>query len=153
MMRCKIILASWLFSLGWLLVGCSETIESSVPNLPVYYPLDFTSALAKPLLAPGGSIRITERLIERSAIGFGGLLVVHSLLEPHTYYAYDLACAHEANAEIQLYMNEKIEAVCPACGSTYSVLYGGGAPTSGVAQKPLRSYRITPISQGILIHN
>ena len=36
---------------------------------PVYYELDLTSAIAKPLLTPGGYVYITEAEVEPTALG------------------------------------------------------------------------------------
>lgn len=136
-----------------LLPSCGVDVHSTVPDAPVYYEIDFASSEAASLRQPSGYLRIEERSIENSAIGFGGLLVVHSMLENGVYYAYDLACPHEVSADVLLFVNDQLEAECPQCHSTYSILYGGGGPTGGPTKAPLRSYATQRTSRGLLIYN
>lgn len=140
-------------AMAFLGTSCGVEVRSTVPDAPVYYELDFTSSQAAPLREVAGCLQITERTTERSAIGFGGLLIVHGILDADEYYAYDLACPHEAQSDVLLKVNDKLEAECPQCHSTYSIFYGGGVPTTGPAQSPLKNYMVTRSARGLLIHN
>lgn len=122
----------------------------------MYYELDLYSAVAKPLLTPGGYVSILQPAIAQSALGYGGLLVIRSTLEDPSssgYYAYDLSCPVENERETRLFVNERLEAECPLCKSTYSILYGGGAPTGGQSQFALTSYRTYRVGNKIFITN
>ena len=64
--------------------------------------------------------------------GFGGVLLVSNIM--NIPLAYDLACPVEANYNIRLYIDkEKLQAVCPQCGSRYDVYDTPGYPISGPA--------------------
>lgn len=101
-----------------------------------------------------GYLRITKPSTATSAIGFGGILVIHGFAGSGTadyYYAYDLACPKEMDPTNALLVNDKLEAVCPKCHSRFSIVYGGGTPVQGPAQSPLLPYRVLPIDGGLLI--
>lgn len=123
---------------------------------PVYYELDLTSAIAKPLLTPGGYVYITEAEVEPTALGLGGILLIRSLVgdsQGEAYYAYDLACPVEKERGVRVVVNNKLEAECPSCKSTFSILYGGGGPTSGTASIPLFAYRTYHTGNRIVVTN
>lgn len=142
-----------------LLEACSLSIsinESNARRWPVYYELDLSSATARPLRVPGGYVRITEPEVARTALGFGGLLVVRAFMEDSSgneYYAYDLACPVENERDVKLFVNEKLEAECPVCESTFSILYGGGAPTGGKSSVPLVTYNAYRTANRVIISN
>ncbi len=50
--------------------------------------------------------------------------------------AYDLACPVECRRDVRVYIDaeNRLEAVCPECGSRYNVMTGGGAPVYGKAR-------------------
>lgn len=137
----------------FLLTGCAENRPSSIPQLPVFYELFLNSAEAKPLLAPGGYIYITQPSTAYAQIGFGGLLLIQSPIKENQIYAYDLACPHEVDRNTKVQVNDQLEAQCPKCGSKFSIIYGGGNPVSGVAQSPLLSYRTQLMGTQLIITN
>ena len=58
------------------------------------------------------------------------------------FYAYDRTCPHDYEAN-KLSIKVKIDftiAVCPKCGTTYS-LSANGTPASGVGRYPLKNYK------------
>ncbi len=133
--------------------SCVYESFSPIPSYPVYCEIDFSSSKGKDLLPQGGYVRILNREVERSAIGFGGLLVIHSLGDNGAYYAYDLACPKERDAEILLVVNKAYEAECPKCKSRFSIQFGDGSPIAPPADKPLRTYQVTHTGRGLLIRN
>lgn len=73
--------------------------------------------------------------------GYGGVLLVG--VDPAAYFqneawpylpqAYDMACPVECQEDVRVYVDDNsFEAVCPECGSRYT-LYSGGGPVSGPA--------------------
>ena len=127
-----------------LLLGCQGEVQYATPLRPVHYPIYFVSAEGRALIAVGAT----------SAIGFGGILVIHGFAGSGMadyYYAYDLACPKELDPTNALLVNDKLEAVCPKCHSRFSIVYGGGTPVQGPAQSPLLPYRVLPIDGGLLI--
>ena len=130
-----------------LLLGCQGEVQYATPLRPVHYELYFATN-GRALIAPagymripvGGYLRITKPSTAISAIGFGGILVIHGFAGSGTadyYYAYDLACPKELDPTNALLVNDKLEAVCPKCHSRFSIVYGGGTPVQGPAQSPL----------------
>lgn len=136
-----------------LLSSCIYQTESPIPNAPVYYQVDFASAQGKALIPPGGYLRVERLEIAQSAIGYGGLLIFHSLDEMQSYYAYDLACPHESKREVRLMVNSTYEAECPTCHSRFSILYGDGSPLAPPARLPLRRYAVKVTEKGITVRN
>lgn len=77
------------------------------------------------------------------AIGFGGVLVVHSTIDGE-YYAYDLACPYEANKTITIEVQKDLTAKCPECGSVYRIMDGNGWRISGPSKEKLKRYNVFP---------
>lgn len=146
-----LLLALSLFS--FLTMGCVYESESNIPPSPVYYQVDFNSSAGKALIAPGGYLRVERVELANSAIGYGGLLIIHSLLQNNVYYAYDLSCPYERKREIKIFFNDRYEAECPECKSRFSIQYGDGSPLSEPAHTPLRRYVVQTSPQGLTVHN
>lgn len=103
---------------------------------------------------------------DASRTGFGGVLIIGTDAPatgdfPQAYMpvAYDLSCPVEVKQNVRIYVDEdRLEGVCPVCGSRYSLL-GGGFPISGEAaqhdpQYGLTSYRCAGTnSTGYMILN
>lgn len=144
-----------------LMVGCGESVNNKrIPS----YPVDIN------LSTPGmwntygiGGIGMYKIFIRNSYpasfpwlattyTGYGGVLLVG--VDPSAYFAdeawpylpmaFDLACPVEIDPEVCVYVDEaRFEAVCPDCGSRYT-LYSGGGPVSGPAvgyRYGLQSYK------------
>lgn len=120
-------------------LACARSVEPSVPSMPVSLTIPLYSAEHQALLSPGGIALFTRRYSHTDALGYGGLALVRSLIEPR-FFAYDLACPYERKASVQLEVDE-LALRCPSCGSRFEVVYGSGIPTSGLAREPLRQYR------------
>lgn len=146
-----LLLASSLLSS--LLVGCLYESESTIPPYPVYYQVDFSSSIGKALISPGGYLRVEHTEVAHSAIGYGGLLIIHSLQGNNTFYAYDLSCPYERKREVKIFFNDRYEGECPQCKSRFSIQYGDGSPLSEPARTPLRRYSVHPSPQGLTVRN
>lgn len=83
--------------------------------------------------------------LETTYTGFGGVLLYGvgstaafpgtdtSQAWPYTPVAFDMACPVEVKPDIVVYVDDmRMEAVCPVCGSRYS-LEAGGSPVAGPA--------------------
>jgi hypothetical protein len=135
-------------------LGCQRQEQYVTPLHPVHYTIYFNSAEGHMLIPIGGYLRVTKPSTAYSAIGFGGILVIHGFMGSDAtdyYYAYDLACPNEVDPKISLVVNERLEAECPQCHSRYSIVYGGGTPIAGPSQHHLLPYRVLPIDGGLLI--
>lgn len=155
--RAYLVHALWgLFVLAWGILGvsCSKQTQYATPVHPVHYRIYFDSAEGQVLIPMGGWLSIRQPNVAYSAIGFGGILLVHGFTGYSTgdnYYAYDLACPHELDPKVSLMVNSKLEAECPKCHSRYDIIYGGGGVLSGPSQSPLLPYQVLPIDRGLLI--
>lgn len=79
--------------------------------------------------------------------GFGGILLVGDI--NGAPYAYDLCCPVELKRDIRVEIDpEANEAVCPSCGSRYSVYNNYGSPISGEARKLKRGLRRFTVGPG-----
>lgn len=126
-----------LLALSLSLVACSgDAVRPTVPSWPVW--LELSLDVRRELLIPGGMVRILRPSLSSDRLGYGGVLVVRSLVE-EAFFAYDLACPIEVSTETQLELHD-LEVRCPECGSRFDVLSGAGVPTFGPARHPLRRY-------------
>lgn len=136
----------WLVTVGYIAlsmtigVSCSSNTEPDTPVAPVYMERSLYETDLQPLSSPGGMVRVTRPRSSSEQLGYGGLLIVRSLIEEQ-FYAYDLACPYEAPRHALLELGD-LDAYCPSCGSHYEVLYGSGAPSLGISRSPLRRYRV-----------
>ena len=88
--------------------------------------------------------------------GFGGVLLIlgynFTTNDYSTPMAFDLSCPVENTPDTRVKIDaNNYDAVCPVCGSHYSVIEGGGTPLSGPAlQKKygLQRYRVTKTTTG-----
>ena len=121
--------------------GCNGFIwESSIPERAVYVERTLLTE-AFELLSVGGYKTITKdnKKINES-VGFAGILLFHGYNDE--YFAFDLACPYELNENVKVEPNTMGQAVCPICGSVYSLGWGTGALQSGVAKEGLKKYRV-----------
>ena len=76
--------------------------------------------------------------------GFGGVLLVSDIMG--TPLAYDMACPYEAKSNVRISVDkEKLQAVCPKCGSRFDIFDNPGYPISGPAAEKrygLQRYRV-----------
>ena len=138
----KIILTALIFCFS----ACGEEETRNIYDTRVDYKIDL-NAWDKDLRIPGAYQQITKERADGYYIGYGGLLVVTSLefpIAPNIYplFAYDLACPYEHNPNIKLDVNDKIEAVCPECGSTFDIINGYGTRLSGPSSTGLQRYSV-----------
>lgn len=89
---------------------------------------------------------------ERSATGFGGVMLVYGINGPS---AYDRACPVEADKNTVLSFDTgNLEAYCPKCGSRFNVCEADGAPVFGTAVERkygLQRLKVLPANGGYLI--
>ena len=121
-------------------VACNDLDKSSIPDTPVYLERNI-NAEALELRTIGGYKTYTTYEKYGDAIGFGGLVIIYGFNEE--YYAFDLACPNEINREIRVVPNNAGQAICPTCGSVFSIGYGSGNRVSGPAKEGLRKYQVT----------
>lgn len=130
-----------------IFAGCGkEQALSRIPDMPVQVQIPVGSDLNTILSAK--SITSPEGYPADTKLGYGGVLVVNGFAtdsENSTFYAFDLACPHEANPQIRIRVDKaKLDAYCPQCQSRFEVFHGSGVPTAGVARDSktgLKRYR------------
>lgn len=151
----KFILTIFVFCL--ISVGCENENHNAF-----YARVDFRvniDALDYDLNGALNTKTFTSRRPGSPHVGLGGLLVVRSPLLRDGYtnlldlYAYDLACPHEANANIRVTPDKNGKAKCEKCGSVFNII-GSGNVESGPSKNRLVSYPVyyRPNEQGLVFH-
>ncbi|MDR1335929.1 MAG: (2Fe-2S)-binding protein [Tannerella sp.] len=134
-----------------LCLSCIKT-EDPIGNFPVYLRLDLTTK-DKELRPIGTGKTYTSKDINPNfeRAGYGGVLVVHATDD--RFYAFDLACPHEASRSVLVAPDENtIYAVCPKCGTKYDLAFGTGAP-DGVSRFYLKKYSVTGTGSQMTVSN
>ncbi|MDR2120401.1 MAG: hypothetical protein LBP64_05955 [Tannerella sp.] len=134
-----------------LIPACDEPINP-VPDYPVHLELDMTFEDRELRDVPSSkafTIKNINAATERA--GFGGVLVVHAV--DGLFYAFDMACPHEANRSILVAADENtLNAVCPKCGTKYDIAFGTGAP-NGVGRNYLKKYTVINSGTRLTVSN
>jgi len=122
--------------------SCSKSENDVIPD--VY--IDFTIDLLDPEFA-GLSVIDASDTIDSGTNNWGyrsagydnnGVIIYRG---PEEYFAYDRTCPHDFavnGLSIKVKINFGV-AVCPECGTTYS-LSTYGVPISGIGKYPLKNY-------------
>ncbi|MDO4190212.1 MAG: hypothetical protein Q4D14_00815 [Bacteroidales bacterium] len=133
------------------LVACDSFTHSSIPDYPVTLDINLTADAPELIPVLGYKTFIEPQKISQQ-LGYGGILIYHTVnVEGCPYVAFDLACPHEANAEIRLHVNTDGTAECDSCHSIYMLLDGTGFATSGPAKEKLRKYSVSQIADNLYI--
>lgn len=154
------------------ITSCNEVIDDRIPRMPVSVDIsneglwsvygvngfgDFRYFIyGDGQWEPAGFPYISQT---KSHTGFGGVLLIAGQsftsggIEP---LAYDLACPVERQRDIRIFIDtNNYDAVCPKCGSRYSVVEAGGSPVAGPALDygyGLRRYSVYPtVNRGYMI--
>ncbi len=131
-----------------LLSGCKD-LETNVPNVPVYIVIDLGDYEYIPLQAVGSAIALSSAIPNYPRPGVGGIIVCHT---NDGYVAFDQCCTYNPG-NIDRVTPQAVQAICPVCGSVFSLFDGTGFPTKGPAKFPLKRYRVTQNGSGIIISN
>jgi nitrite reductase/ring-hydroxylating ferredoxin subunit len=135
-----------LFLVG-IVTGCkknSTTPTSGVPNVAVNFTINVDNALYTPLLNVGGWAYVTG--------GYDGIILFCN--GPGTYLAFDRGCPYDCETNNKAIVNVitgGIKAVCPVCGTTYS-LYSG-TTTSGPGSIALKQYQTSFDGANLTVQN
>lgn len=124
--------------------GCEDNYISSIPNYPVSLELNLTASYPTFKDNPYQYLVFEKPRYDYEYLGYGGILVVCGFgsNNPYEYYAYDLACPHEAQANIKVTPNNNGQAVCSTCGSVFDIVNGFGNPIDdSPAKEPLKRYK------------
>ena len=122
-----------------LCLSCIKT-QDPIGNYRVYFRLDLTTKDKE--LRTIGAKSYTQKNVNVlfELTGYGGVLVVHAMDD--CFYAFDLACPHEASRGVLVEADENtVYAVCPQCGTKYDIAFGTGAP-DGVSKFYLKRYNV-----------
>lgn len=123
------------------LTSCEEINDDRIPPLAVNIEFSNVGMWNTYGVAAAPDYRYfvkSERLpsnfpyTELTYTGFGGVLLVSDIMNMPR--AYDMACPVEAKNTVRIYIDrEKLQAVCPQCGSRFDVFDNAGYPLSGPA--------------------
>ncbi|MDR0756578.1 MAG: (2Fe-2S)-binding protein [Tannerella sp.] len=142
----------YILLLCMLMAACGE-LENPIPNYPVHLELDLTTYRDRTLrdVPSSRAYTVKDININIERVGFGGVLVVHAT--DGLFYAFDLACPHEANRNTLIEADENIlNAICPKCGTKYDIAFGSGAP-NGVSKNYLKRYTIVEAGTRLTVSN
>lgn len=123
-----------LFLIG-IIAGCkkdSPTATSGVPNVAVNFSVDVYGGGYSNLLVVGGWVYVSG--------GYDGIILFCN--GSGSYLAFDRGCPYDCETNTKAIVNVQtsgITAVCPVCGTTYS-LYSGTI-TKGPGSIALKQYR------------
>lgn len=146
-------------------IACSRIDSFRIPYFPVHIDLDNTGLWNTYGVSGVGTSRTFIRELKVPAnfpytqltyTGYAGVLLICDINnEP---LAYDLACPVEVSSNTRVFINDKLEAECPVCGSRYNVIEAYGAPIYGPAvdkKYGLQRYVTVPTSLGgyLIRHN
>lgn len=130
------------------ITGCDDPIQSNIVSRPFRLEASLLSDPYSKLRIPG-EFFIVERNDHGVTLGYGGLILGHSLWD--SYVAYDLSCQVEASRSVKLSivddkeLGEKV-GVCPKCGTRY-LLNSNGVPIGKKDIPALQKYSIIVIEQ------
>lgn len=133
------------------MTGCEDD-KSIIPDSAVYIERDTrVDPDALILRTPGGYDKITSVKKQTDRIGYGGILIYHGLNDQ--MYAFDLACPKEVKRSVKVVPDSLVtgEAICPVCGSVFTVAYGSGNRIAGDAPEGLRRYRVQGNYMAVII--
>lgn len=144
-----------------LLAGCDSVDDMRIPSVNVFLDLGNAGLWNTYGVHGYGECRMFNRenripdnfpYIERSATGYGGIMLVYGI---HGPIAYDRACPVEVDRDVVLYFDsDNFEAYCPKCGSRFNVCDAGGVPVSGEAvdrKYGLQQFRVIATNGGYVI--
>lgn len=156
-------------------VSCNQIDDDRIPSVPVYIDLSGAGmwntygvsgvGVSRNFINQGGVVSPSGfPFTANTYVGFGGVLLIGGIdpftTEPNVPLAYDLACPVECSQSVRVYIDsERLEAVCPECGSRYDVVMAGGSPVGGPAltgtyKHGLRRYVCDPApGGGYRVHN
>lgn len=135
-----------------VLSGCYDNYISSIPNYPVRLQLNLTSTYSTFKNSVNQYLIFNKPVNANDLIGFGGVLVYTGF--DGNYYAFDLACPHEAPEQnLKVVPNEEGKAVCETCGTVYNISYGIGDPIEGPSKETLKRYKTSLQGDWLNIYN
>ncbi len=153
------------FLIALLLGGCSDAEpENVLPDKPVRAVISLDDAQYTHLMGLGEFVEITHPRGVFTAIGVGGLLIVHTMLpmdESKPFSVYDLACPYcyynkPASPIITRVhgQNGGMHAVCEECNSKYDISSGFGGCIEGPGKR-LQVYRAaySPSTRTLALNN
>lgn len=132
------------FTFSLFLTSCGKAGSDVIPDVYV----DFTIDLLDPEFVNLCVINVSDT-VDASTNNWGsrsagynnnGIIVFSG---PDDYYAYDRTCPYdfsETGSAVKLKTADNIYAVCPECGTKYS-LSTYGTPLSGPGKYPLKNYK------------
>ena len=135
-----------------VLSGCDDNYISSIPNYAVSLQLNLTSTYSTFKNSVNQYLIFDKPVNANDLIGFGGVLVYTGF--DGNYYAFDLACPHEAPEQnLKVIPNDEGKAVCETCGTVYNISFGIGDPIEGPSKETLKRYKTSPQGDWLIITN
>lgn len=139
------------------LLSCSKYKNDVIPDVYVFFMIDLLDPQFVNLNAFGESDTVNARTnnFGSSAAGFDSNGIIVYCGGPDEYYAFDRTCPHDYatnSKSVQVSIVDNISAVCPECGTEYS-LGAFGTPSSGPGRYPLKNYKTSFDGRYITVWN
>lgn len=144
--------STFLFPSIFLIVvftACETNYRSPIPNYPVGLRVDLTGPYNNFKNSSNQFLLFEKPPLTTDRVGYGGIMLYSGLMPDDygntVYYAFDMACPHEAKRTVKVYpVQDSLPGIvrCEECGSEFNVAYGFGDPVKGPATKLLKRYRV-----------
>lgn len=140
------IIAFFIVALLVFSFSCDNNNDDYIPYVPVNFTVDLN--IFNDLTTTGFSQKYDQP-------GYGGVLVFcefYDAANPYAsiYHAYDATCTLEIDSTCSLTnKGNNVMAVCPCCGSKYSLF--DGFPIEGSASVPLKFYNVSVLNNKLYI--
>lgn len=123
--------------------GCDD-IHQVIPSVPVNISLDTNTELA--------NLGVGSTMICPKSGGYMGIILYRASLTE--YYAFERTCTYYPN-DTSAVVAEKgsVIAVCPKCGSSFTLTSDGALVFEGPAKLPLKQYQTNLINSRLYIYN
>ena len=140
--RSKIGFFLFTMTLAFFMISCSKDKNDVIPDVYVNFTLDINDPEFVNLTAIGSdTVDAQTNNWGSGAAGFdgNGIILYNG---GDAFYAYDRTCPYDYEVNglsVKVNIDFTI-AVCPKCGTTYS-LSASGTPASGIGRYPLKNYK------------
>lgn len=135
-----------------LFISCEKSQQSTIPDVRVSFSCNMVQSEFTAIQIPGQFVKVT-RDNHNINVGFAGLIIGQSMLEPNVFLAYDAACPVECDPKVSVdLLNLGIKgAKCPSCGTIYDLSNYGS--TNEKDREYLKRYRVTVSGNTLHVNN
>lgn len=129
-------LIRWCFLPTLSLAGlsCDKESHQILPQVPVRITIQLDLPQYSDLRVPGNVVQVP-----RSGFGGNGVYVVHELIAPNSYSAYDATCPRHLETPVATILTG-VTAHCAKCKTAYLLINGGLSEDGNFRLQPYRTH-------------